>query len=579
MLATLRSFGQGTAELWSLVTPYFKSEEKKSAWLLLIAVIALTVFVVEINVTFTYWYNDFWDSLQEYKWDLAMALIYKPFVHVGRGHVMTGFCELAFSFIFSNVYIAYLSSMLQIKWRQWLTRHFVTDWLNDRAYYRVSLVAQPGSVVDNPDQRISDDLNNFTLNGLTLGQSLLSNIVTVISFVIVLCKVSGSLKVGGLTIPYYMLWAVILYALVGTWITHKIGIKLVKLNYDQQKFEAGFRYRLVRVRENPEAIALSKGEAEEQTELLSSFQFIRDNFWRIMNRTKLVNFFTIGFAQIGIIIPLFLVLPRYFAKKIGVGGVIQVATVFTQTQQALSWFVSSYTLLATFRSTVSRLYGFREAMEAARAVSGHGPQVSESGRDLVVRDLTLTLQDGRKLLDHANVTLTPGELMTVSGPSGTGKSTLFRALAGIWPYGAGHVSRPCGRLLFLPQKPYCTLGTLKRNLAYPEAADTISDAEAIEVLHAVGLGALVPRLLEVTSWSLALSGGEQQRLALARALLSKPDWLFLDEATSALDKEAAAQMRDMLRARLPNTTIIAISHNEVAPRHLNIKEGGLLISA
>lgn len=579
MLATLRSFGQGTAELWSLVTPYFKSEEKKSAWLLLIAVIALTVFVVEINVTFTYWYNDFWDSLQEYKWDLAMALIYKPFVHVGRGHVMTGFCELAFSFIFSNVYIAYLSSMLQIKWRQWLTRHFVTDWLNDRAYYRVSLVAQPGSVVDNPDQRISDDLNNFTLNGLTLGQSLLSNIVTVISFVIVLCKVSGSLKVGGLTIPYYMLWAVILYALVGTWITHKIGIKLVKLNYDQQKFEAGFRYRLVRVRENPEAIALSKGEAEEQTELLSSFQFIRDNFWRIMNRTKLVNFFTIGFAQIGIIIPLFLVLPRYFAKKIGVGGVIQVTTVFTQTQQALSWFVSSYTLLATFRSTVSRLYGFREAMEAARAVSGHGPQVSESGRDLVVRDLTLTLQDGRKLLDHANVTLTPGELMTVSGPSGTGKSTLFRALAGIWPYGAGHVSRPCGRLLFLPQKPYCTLGTLKRNLAYPEAADTISDAEAIEVLHAVGLGALVPRLLEVTSWSLALSGGEQQRLALARALLSKPDWLFLDEATSALDKEAAAQMRDMLRARLPNTTIIAISHNEVAPRHLNIKEGGLLISA
>lgn len=578
MWGTFKSFGKGLGEFWSLTAPYFKSEEKKSAYILLAAVVVLTIFVVEINVAFTYWYNDFWNALQRYDWPKAAALLYMPIVRPEKGHVMTGFCELAFSFVFINVYIAYLSSMLQIKWRQWLTRHYVTDWLSNRAYYSISLAAQPGSVVDNPDQRISDDLNNFTLNGLALGQAFLSNLVTVASFVVVLYTVSGSITVLGVTIHGYMLWAAIIYSILGTLITHRIGRKLIKLNFEQQRFEAGFRYRLVRVRENPEGIALSKGEAEEQAELLSSFQFIRDNFWSIMNRTKGVNFFSIGFLQTGIIVPLVLVLPRYFAKKIGIGGIMQITSVFTQTQQALSWFVSSYTVLATFRSTVTRLYGFREAMEAARLVSHNGPQVSEAGAELVVKDLTLTLQDGRKLLDHANITLTPGELMTISGPSGTGKSTLFRALAGVWPYGTGEVSRPSGRLLFLPQKPYCVLGTLKRNLAYPEAADSITDEAAIEALQAVGLGALAPRLLEVATWGLALSGGEQQRLALARALLSQPDWLFLDEATSALDKAASEEIRAMLRAKLPTTTIIAISHNEIASRHVTLHEGGLLLS-
>ncbi len=573
MRHAMTNFITGFAEGWSLAKPYFTSGEKWAAWGLLGAVIVLSLLLVALNVVLTYWNADFFNAIQAYDARIVLALLYQPIVRVPGKGPMPGFAELVIIYILIAVYSTYLTQMLTIKWRQWLTVHYVENWLRDRAYYNISLSQKPGDVVDNPDQRISEDLNNFTANTLSLGTDFITNVVTLLSFVFVLYSISGSITLFGVTIQGYMLWVAALYSLVGTGLTHLIGRRLVPLSFNQQKLEANFRYRLVRVREHPEAIALSHGEAEEEAELRHAFQFVRDNFWAIMRRTKALNFFTVGFAQIANIFPLVVILPRYFAKKIGLGGLSQIPMVFSQVQGALSWFVTSYQNLVLWRATVSRLYGFREAMEAARAMAANGPRVLAEGEALVLRDLTLTLPDGRKLLDHASLTLPPGETVVISGPSGAGKSTLFRAVAGIWPFGSGEVRQPSGRLLFLPQKPYFPLGTLKRSLAYPGPAAQVSDEEAAAALTACGLAHLIPRLDDDANWGLALSGGEQQRLALARALLARPHWLFLDEATSALDRPLAERMRTVLRERLPGTTIVAISHHETARRHLELAGG------
>ena len=578
MRHVMTNFLTGFAEGVSLAKPYFKSEQKWAAWGLLGSVVALNLLLVGLNVILTYWNNDFFNAIQAYDSKIVVALLYMPLVQVPGKGAMPGFVELVVIYVLIAVYATYLSQMLQIKWRQWLTTHYVENWLQDRAYYNISLSHAPSSIIDNPDQRISEDLNNFTTSTLSLGIDFITNVVTLFSFVFVLYSISGSITLLGITIPGYMLWVAILYSLVGTGLTHLIGRKLVPLAFNQQKLEADFRYRLVRVREHPEAIALSHGEAQEEGELVGSFQFVRDNFWAIMRRTKALNFFTISFNQVAAIFPLVVILPRYFAKKIGFGGLSQIPMVFSQVQGALSWFITSYPALVTWRATVSRLYGFREAMETARAMAAGGPRLRAGDEGLALRALTLTLPDGRKLLDHASLTLPPGELVTISGASGTGKSTLFRALAGIWPYGEGGVTLPRGKLLFLPQKPYFPLGTLRRNLAYPGPEAELRDEAAREALAAMGLGHLAGRLDEAANWGLALSGGEQQRLALARAILAKPDWLFLDEATSALDVGLAAEIRGALRAHLPGTTIVAITHHEQGPRQVRFANAALAAS-
>ncbi|HTQ70841.1 MAG TPA: ABC transporter ATP-binding protein/permease [Acidocella sp.] len=575
----MTNFFTGFAEAWSLAKPYFRSEEKWAGWGLLAAVIGLNLLLVGLNVVLTYWNGDFFDAIQTYDVKTVLGLLYLPLVHVKGKGAMPGFVELVVIYILIAVYAFYLNQMLQIKWRQWLTTHYVQNWLQDRAYYNISLSHAPSAVVDNPDQRISEDLNDFTTNTLSLGIDFITNVVTLFSFVFVLYSISGAITLFGVTIHGYMLWVAVLYSLVGTGLTHLIGRKLVPLSFNQQRLEANFRFRLVRVRENPEAIALSHGEGEEDSELRSSFQKVRDNFWAIMRRTKALNFFTIGFNQVANIFPLVVILPRYFAKEIGFGGLSQIPMVFGQVQGALSWFITSYTNLVSWRATVSRLYGFREAMETARAMAQGGPLINNGSTELTLKNLTLTLPDGRKLLDHTSLTLKPGELITISGPSGAGKSTLFRAIAGIWPFGSGEITRPAGSLLFLPQKPYFPLGTLKRNLAYPAGADSVSNEEAAAALAAMKLGHLIPDLEVDANWGQALSGGEQQRLALARALLAKPDWLFLDEATSALDKALAQEIRATLRARLPGTTIVAISHHETSARHMELAHEGLAFAA
>jgi putative ATP-binding cassette transporter len=578
MRRSISNFATGLRDAWSLAKPYFLSEERWPAIGLLAAIIALNLLLVGLNLTLTYWNNDFFNAIQAYDSHTVWHLLIYPLTAIHGAKQMPGFAEIVLVYIVVAVYALYLNQMLQIKWRQWLTTHYIENWLTDRAYYNISLSHAASAVVDNPDQRISDDLRDFTANSLSLGLDFISNVVTLVSFVSVLYVISGSITLFGITIPGYMLWVALLYSLVGTVFTHFIGRKLVPLSFNQQRVEADFRYGLIRIRDNPEAIALYRGEGDEQITLAERFRAVRENWWAIMRRTKALNFFTIGFAQIANIFPLVVILPRYFAKQIGLGGLSQIPMVFGQVQGAFSWFVTSYQNLVTWRATVSRLHGFREAMEAARAASASGPQRRSPAAALVLDNLTLTLPDGRKLLDHASLTLPPGEAVLVTGPSGSGKSTLFRAIAGIWPFGAGSITPPSGSVLFLPQRPYFPNGNLKRSVVYPAMEAEVTDADAIAALNAFGLGHLVPRLGEIANWGQILSGGEQQRLALARALIAKPDWLFLDEATSALDPALAAQVQETLRAALPGTTIVSISHHETTAtsgRHVTLADGVL----
>lgn len=577
MRERMTNFATGLREAWSLAKPYFGSDEKWGAFGLLAAVIALNLIGVAASVTVTYWYNDFYNAIQVYDFKTTYLLTYAPLVAIkGASFPMTGFAEIATIYVLAVTYAIYLNQMLQIKWRQWLTTHYVQNWLADRAYYTISLSQNPGAVIDNPDQRISEDLRDFTLNTLALGIDFITNIVNFFSFVFVLYSLSGIIKPFGITVHGYLVWVALVYSIAGTIITQLIGRKLIPLSFNQQRLEANFRYRLIRVRENPEAIALAHGEADEHIALGSSFQFVRDNFWAIMHRTMVLNFFTNGFQQIAIVFPVFVILPRYFAKQIGFGALMQIPSVFNNVQQSFSWFILNYPSLVTWRATVSRLYGFREAMEAARAATAAGPHLGAPGEALVLDNLTLTLPDGRKLLNHASIALPPGEKITITGPSGAGKSTLFRAIAGIWPFGEGQVIPPSGSILFLPQKPYFPLGSLKRSLAYPAPEEGITDEAATAALTTLSLAHLAPRLHETANWGLILSGGEQQRLALARAIIAAPDWLFLDEATSALDPALATQAQSAISQRLPHTTIVAISHHDATgKRHLQLADGVL----
>jgi putative ATP-binding cassette transporter len=451
-----------------------------------------------------------------------------------------------------------------MRWRRWLTDVYLAEWLADRAYYRMALT---DPYTDNPDQRIADDARLFVEDTLSLGIGLLNSIVTLGSFILVLWSLSGSITVLGVEIPGYMVWVALVYALLGTWLAHLIGRPLIMLNFNQQRLEADFRYALVRFRENTEGIALYGGEADEKRGLTQRFGKLMLNWWDIMRATKRLTFFTAGYGQVASIFPIVVAAPAYFAGRMPLGGLIQTSSAFGQVQGALSWFVDNYARLTEWRATVERLSGFTHAVAKAREAGG-GPHSSKGeANQLTLRDVTLSLPDGRVLLSGAEMKVVPGEAVLINGPSGSGKSTLFRAIAGIWPFGSGSISLPQNaRVLFLPQRPYLPLGTLKRAVCYPEDEARFSDTEIIAALNEAGLGHLAARLDEADSWGQRLSGGEQQRLSFARSFLQRPDWLFLDEATASLDPEAEEAMYASLKRALPGLTMVSIAHRPAVAR-------------
>ena len=538
-------------DAWTLIRPYWFSEDRWAGRGLLLAVVSLALFTVFINVLLSNWYNAFYNSIQEKDFPAFWKLLIR-------------FSWLALLYIVAAVYQIYLNQMLQIRWRRWLTERYLGSWLADGAYYRMQLTA---SETDNPDQRIADDLRLFVAGALTLSIGGLRALVTLVSFLGILWGLSGpaTIPIGSfqLTVPGYMVWAALLYAIAGTWLTNLIGRPLVRLNFNQQRYEADFRFNLVRFRENTEGVALYRGEADEMRNFRERFSWVVRNWWDIMRRQKRLTWFTAGYTQAAVIFPFLVAAPRYFRGEIPLGALMQTAQAFGQVQDSLSFIVNSYTDLAEWRAVILRLLGFEHALARVHADAAEEGVRREAGAEagLALDRVNLKLPGGRPLLEDVNLAIRPGDTALISGPSGAGKSTLFRAIAGIWPFGRGLIRLPRGaRVLFLPQKPYLPIGTLREVTSYPAPPQGIDDSALRDALAVVGLGALTARLDESAHWALALSPGEQQRIAFARALVQKPEWLFLDEATSALDEDTEARLYALLRDRLPGATIVSVGH-------------------
>jgi len=536
------------ATLWKLTRPYWVSEQRGTGLVLLATVIGLALTLVWIEVQFNTWNREFYNTFET----RDQAEFYRQ---LGK------FTLLALMFIVTAVYRQYFQQMLLIEWRTWLTEKYLADWLGERAYYRLQLLDRG---TDNPDQRIADDLRIFVELTLTLSLGLLSAVVTLVSFVAILWTLSGALEVAGIEIPGYMVWVALGYAVIGTWLTHLIGQPLIALDFNQQRYEADFRFALVRLRENSEGVALYRGEPGESANFRARFANVIANWWGIMKKQKQIAWFTSFYAQLAIIFPFVVAAPRFFSGAMPLGGLFQIASAFGQVQSALSWFINAYTGFASWKATVDRLTGFTHALEHAREEAQRldgDREEGDSDARLTLQNLALGLPNGGTLLAPTTLELKKNESVMISGPSGAGKSTLFRALAGIWPYWKGRIALPKGaQPLFLPQKPYLPIGSLKHAVCYPAAASEIADETAREALRATGLARFADDLAREENWAQVLSGGEQQRLAFARALLNRPDWLFLDEATASLPDDAQRDLYELLRARLPHTTVVSIGH-------------------
>jgi putative ATP-binding cassette transporter len=537
-------------DAWTLIRPYWFSEDRWAGRGLLLVVVSLNLGIVYINVLLSKWYNLFYNSLQDKDYPAFWSLLMR-------------FSWLAGLFIVAAVYQIYLNQMLQIRWRRWLTERYLGAWLTDGAYYRMQLTA---GETDNPDQRIAEDLRLFVTGALSLSIGGMRAVVTLVSFLAILWGLSGSITLpigGGFTVPGYMVWAAVVYAIAGTWLTNLIGRPLVRLNFNQQRYEADFRFNLVRFRENTEGVALYRGEADEMRTFRERFSFVVRNWWNIMRQQKRLTWFTSGYGQAAIIFPFLVAAPRYFRGEIPLGGLMQTSQAFGQVQDSLSFIVTSYTDIAEWRAVVLRLLGFERTLARVRAEAAVEGVRRGAGAEagLALDRVDLYLPGGRPLLEGVTLDLRPGDPTLISGPSGAGKSTLFRAIAGIWPFGRGEIRLPHeGRVLFLPQKPYLPIGTLREVVSYPTLPGVVDDAALREALDAVGLPDLTPRLDEAAHWALSLSPGEQQRIAFVRALVQKPDWLFLDEATSAVDEASEARLYALLRDRLPSTTLVSVGH-------------------
>ncbi len=540
------------ATVWRIAAPYFRSEDRWAGRGLLAAVIVIELAVVWLTVLFNRWNNTFYNALQERNQEVFTYQI---------GY----FCVLAAGFIALRVYQLYLNQWLQIRWRRWLTARYLGDWLNDANHYQMQLL---GDAADNPDQRIAEDTQLFVDRTLSLGVGLLGSVVTLISFVFILWGLSAEapLHLFGrdIDIPGYLVWGALIYAVIGTALTHLIGRPLVALNFQQQRYEADFRFNLVRARENSEQIALLHGERAERERLGVRFARVVDNWIAIMLRTKKLTAFTASYSQASIIFPYILVAPAYFAGKVQLGGMMQTASAFGSVQDSLSFFITAYRTLAEWQSVVARLDGFEASIGATRqrVATGNTIRIDRTDRtDIGLDRLQVDLPSGEPLVGADGFSLSGDQRTLIKGPSGSGKSTLFRAIAGIWPFGSGAVSVPANAsLMMLPQRPYFPVGPLHAAIAYPAEPAAFSADQLRAAVTAVGLPALAERLDEENHWNRILSLGEQQRLGLARALLHRPQFLFLDEATASLDEPSEAMLYRLLEQALPDTTIVSIGH-------------------
>lgn len=543
-------------DVWYLTKSYWQSEEKKKAFFLLGCIIVLTLGVVYMLVLLNQWNNSFYSALQNYD----AKKIFDELIH---------FSWLAVIYILLAVYSYYLQQTLILNWRRWLTTRFIDIWLQNKTYYNLQMF---GKDTDNPDQRISEDVRQFVEMTLSFGIGILKAFCTFASFVVILYNLSGSLSFTFMgktwTINGYMLWASLLYSVIGTYITHIVGRKLVKINFIQQKYEADFRFSMIRLRESAESVAFYRGEAQEGSVFKQRFKMLLDNFWKLVNKQKQLVFLNSGYSQIAIIFPFVVAMNRYLTKEVTLGGLMQVASAFGRVQDSLSYFVDMYSSIAQWQAVVMRLTCFGHHMHDVYQQAERFHVERFAAADVVeVNNMQINLPDGKPLLENISFTLHPGHNVLIKGVSGSGKSTLLRAISGIWPFVDGKIFLPeRDKLMFIPQRSYLPLGTLRAALNYP-GNKPIDDTELIYLMDLCQIGYLKDKLDLEADWSHVLSVGEQQRLAFVRAHIQQPQWLFLDEATSALDEDTEANMYSLLQERLQQTTVVSVGHRSTLNKY------------
>ncbi|MCI0600389.1 MAG: ABC transporter ATP-binding protein/permease [Beijerinckiaceae bacterium] len=561
------------ARVWPL--PAFGIAERRLAIAMVVLLVLLNQGQVGISLRLSFFSRDWFDAIQ----NKDETAFWSQLIFV--------FVPWAFLFITTAVVEFVVTSTLIIRWRRWLTGNYVSRWLDTHTHYRMSLA---GGGADNPDQRISEDINRF-IDGGQVGYGiysfsilLIANLSSLVSFAILLWDLSANFTLPYTTIavPGFLFWVALIYAGVGTLFTHLIGRPLVRLSFERQRYEADFRFSLARLREYAEQVALLAGERTEKVSLMTRFGEIVRNYFEIIACRKNLTAFTSFYGQLSPIIPYIVAAPFYFAGKISLGIMTQTARAFGSVDSALTFFITYYVSLADFKSVLDRLTSFEQAIEDAKT-AGFVPKDSAdtqaARKHLDIEALTLRLPDRREIVDGANLRLATEEPVILTGPSGSGKSTLFRAISGIWPYGDGAITLPRdARILLLPQRPYIPIGTLRAAVTYPANPGAYDDAEIRDALRDARLKNFLGALDQEDNWQQRLSGGEQQRLAIARAILAKPDWLFLDEATSAMDEEMEAEVYGMLAEKLPRTTVVSIGHRaslaQFHKRHLEMQPLG-----
>ena len=542
--------------------------ERRFASALTVALVVINQLQVAINVRLSFFNRDWFNAIQSKDSAAFWSLLFGVFCFWAAIAVVTSLVEY------------YTESVLKIRWRRWMTERYYGLWLDDGSLYRAALA---GQAADNPDQRIAEDVRNFLNSTYAFSISMLSTVSTLVSFSIILWTIPVDFTVPGtdVTVPGLPFWVALAYSVVGTWLTHWIGRPLVQLEFSKERYEADFRFSLARVREYSEQVALLRGENAEKRILGGRFGALVSNFYAIVSRTLKLLAFTTSYFQANVVIPYIIVAPYFFLGKITLGQMTQTAGAFGRVESALNFFIARYQSLASYKAVVERLTTFRSAIDEARRLGTRPPRIERtehSGRDLMLRDLALYLPDGREIVYVDRLTIEAGTTTLVAGPSGSGKSTLFRAISGIWPYGRGTIDRPAGAtIMLLPQRPYVPSGTLKTAVVYPSVVGAYGDQAVRQALELARLAPLACEIDSEDNWPQRLSGGEQQRLAIARAILDKPDWLFLDEATSALDEKLEAEIYRMLTEVLPNTTIVSIGHRSTLialhRRHIEMEPG------
>lgn len=545
---------------WQLIKIFWQSENKFWAYSFSIFMVSLTILMVGFDVAFNYWYNYFYDALQEYNMQSAVRLLVFFFV-------------LAAFYIVVAVYRYYLSQLFALRWRRWLTNQFINRWMQKRGYYYLEMFDER---TDNPDQRIQDDVNGLISNSISLTLGLVSAVTTFPAFVYILWSLSGVLTIplgplGEFHVYGYLVWVGLLYNLIGTFITFKIGRPLVNLNFEQQQREATFRFSAIDLRSHAEQVALYRGESHQKSILNFHFLRVLENWYAIILRQKKLLWFTGGFNQVAVLLPLLIALPNYFRKVFMLGGLMQSLRAFSQVQDSLSYFVGAFTQIAEWRAISQRLVTFLNHMNDAETNAEKSNRIqfkTHAENSIEVKGLNIDTATHNPLLSAINKRFVQGKNYVIKGESGIGKSTFVRTLAGVWPYAAGDILMPENKnIMFLPQKPYMPMGTLAEAILFPDKTDPTMESQLENVMRDCHLESFIPRLRETAHWSEILSPGEQQRIAFARVLLHKPDWVFLDESTSMLDTANETHLYRLIRERLPNCSIISVGHHASVDEH------------